>query len=168
MGGFFAGDKDVTATDLLETREPSESRGEWGPASHSTEHRELMLQFSNIWLVSKQRQAWRIFVTATLRKNSRPSCRQLTSHSEVSSNASDWILDTTLPFRDMIRPRFIHCGGKKKSFCLLCNPELPRHLTPERAGCGVSDKPTTNHCFVSSHQCFEAWAASGEQVRMFS
>lgn len=36
MGGFFAGDKDVTATDLLETREPSESRGEWGPASHST------------------------------------------------------------------------------------------------------------------------------------
>lgn len=27
-----------------------------------------------------------------------------------------------------------------ENFCLLCNQELPRHLAPDRAGCGVSDK----------------------------
>lgn len=52
----------------------------------------------------------------------------------------------------------MYAGWEK--FSLLCNQELPRHLTPNGAGCGVSDKPATNHCFVSSHQCFEAWGAS--------
>lgn len=47
-----------------------------------------------------------------------------------------------------------------KSFRSIRSQELPRHLTPDWAGCGVSDKPATNHCFVSSHQCFEVWGAS--------
>ena len=91
------------------------------------------------------------------------SCCHRREHSDGSDSSPGFffISGATLPFTDVIGPWCVRGG---KSLLLLCSPGVAMPPQPQtELGCGVSDKPATNHCFVSSRQCFEAWGAGGEK-----